>query len=237
MAGRNSHDEQFDQDLRRRLHAVRTDRGECPSVEALTRYTFDEASWAEKEEVRAHVARCGYCDALLYRMRAFLERGEEAAPPPAAVWAFLRRPLLGYVLALVLAYPAWLGLRPSRPAPPAPPPGAPVEAPPVYNLNQVRGVSGRPSASAAAEHFLVQFTLPVTPGSRYLATVRTAGGRAIVSRQPVESWDDLGNFSLVCRAADFPAGRYSVEVEELPAGSATAAGAKVFTLLRHPGMP
>ena len=94
----------------------------------------------------AHAARCGLCDNLLERMKAFDEPGENPLPdnawsgmerdltadferrlakthPPerrSVLRAWLWRPALGYALAIILAFPAtrWF-LRERAPAPAA----------------------------------------------------------------------------------------------------------------------
>ena len=233
MGGGEGRDEDFDRDVRQRFRTLRAQRGECPTIEVLTRFSFGDSPEREAEDVRAHVSVCGLCDALLFRMKGFPATASETTAPRMRLFDYLRSPALGYVLAAALAYPAYIGLRPSPPfSPPLPPQPAAVEAPPGLSLNEVRGGTSGDAAAVAGDHFLIHFALPVSAHRQYRATVRGADGKEIVADLPIRSWDSLGNFSLVCRAADFPPGKYSVEVEELDEGAGTVAGKKVFTFLR-----
>lgn len=232
MGGGKSRDEEFDQVLRRQFRTVRAQRGECPAIEVLTRFSFGDSPQAEAEEVREHLAKCGLCDALLHRMKGFPESAAGTAAWAPRFLVYLKSPVLGYVLAAALIYPAYRGLRPPPPAPPVQPQPAAVEAPPGLSLNDVRGAAGGTAAATAEGHFLIHFALPVSADKRYRATIRAADGKVIVAGLPIRSWDSLGNFSLLCRAADFPSGKYSVEIEEVDAGTGTVAGKKVLTFRR-----
>ncbi len=232
MGSGNLSDDEFDRALRRRLWTVRAQRGECPAIEVLTRFSFGDSPEAEAEEVRAHVARCGLCDALLYRMKDFPATAGAYGAPKRRLVEYLRSPALGYVLALALVYPAYRGLKPSPSVPPVPSRPAAVEAPPGLSLNAVRGETGGPAATMAGDHFLIHFALPVSARRQYRATIRAADGKEIVAGLPIRSWDSFGNFSLLCRASDFPSGSYSVEVEELEEGAGTVLGRKVFRFVR-----
>ncbi len=118
--------------------------GSCPSPETLTAYLSGDLAPAQSAGVMAHAARCGLCDNLLERMKAFDEPSESPLPdsewrgmerdlaadferrlaknrPPnrrGVLRAWLWRPALGYALAIMLAFPAtrWF-LRERAPAP------------------------------------------------------------------------------------------------------------------------
>ncbi len=164
--------------LKRELAAARHARGPCPSAETLSLYLLGELSAREAAEVRSHIDLCGECDLVVLRMKSFDSAGDTHPPPPKlAWWQHPAATAAGYVLALLLAYPAFLQLR--TPPQAAAPPVAMRQVATV-DLNEIRGGEGKPPATAiVTEHGAVlSAQVPVKPGHRYTATLRSAAATA-----------------------------------------------------------
>jgi len=210
MPENDPRDEQFDEMLRLEFGALRAEREACPGPETLSRYCFGELGEADTAQVKAHIGQCGICDAILYRMKDFGPHRETHSGWRKA-WT---HPALGYLLALLLVYPAYQGLRPV--VPPVQSQSA-VEAPTGLSLDVTRGLT-EAVVVAQGDHFFLHFFLPGRARETYLALVRDAKGQIIGSEVPLKSWDGQGNFLLFCRSADFPAGQYALELKG-PAGA------------------
>lgn len=167
--------------LKRELAAARHARGPCPSAETLSLYLLGELSAREAAEIRAHIDLCGECDLVVLRMKSFDGAGDSKPQPPRLSW--WRHPAAtaaGYVLALLLAYPAFLQLTtPQVAAPPSPPPIRQVT---TVDLNQIRSTLGegkQPAAAIIGERGAVLAAqVPVKPGHRYTATLRSGPATA-----------------------------------------------------------
>jgi hypothetical protein len=199
--GDNRRDEDLDRRLRERLAPLRGGRGVCPESEVLNRFAAGELCGPEALAVREHVARCGVCDVLLLRMRAFEE-------PQKRDWGWWPA-ALGYALALVMVVPAYRGLKPAEPA---------AEVPLGISLDATRAGGETTTAVAQGDRFLLHFFLPVKAGTSYQATIRRGDGTVVMGALPLESWDGQGSFTILCRTRDFEKGQYEVVVEEVEAG-------------------
>lgn len=194
-------DDELDRRVRERLAPLRGARGVCPESEVLNRFAAGDLRGPEALAVKEHVARCGVCDVLLVRMRAFEEpRKRDWQWWPAA---------LGYALALVMLVPAYRGLKPGEPA---------AEVPLGISLDATRAGGEPVRAVAQGDHFLLHFFLPVKMGTRYQATIRRGDGTVVTGTMPLGSWDGQGSFTILCRTRDFEKGQYEVVVEEMEAG-------------------
>jgi hypothetical protein len=171
--------ESIDSLLKRELGAARRTRGPCPSAETLSLYLLGELSASEAAEVRSHIDLCGECDLVVLRMKSFDGAGDtKPQPPPLSWWQHPAATAAGYVMALLLAYPAFLQLRKPA-APPSPPPLRQVT---TVDLNAIRSTPGdgkQPATAFVTEHGAVLAAqVPVKPGCRYTATLQSANATA-----------------------------------------------------------
>jgi hypothetical protein len=195
------------------LRTLRQAAGECPVVEALERFATGESPEAEARLIRDHIAGCGACDWVVEKARDF-DRAGERRSGRLAVW--LRGPVLGYALAALLAYPAYLGItrRPARidrtPAAAAP---AGLVAALVVDVNPVRGAA-RPAARLprdADAMVLLSAVLPAPAGSAYDLAVLDAAGAAVAARRGLAG--DGGEFTVALPRRLLRAGEYTLRVE------------------------
>jgi len=122
------------------LRTLRRAAGDCPSAEALERFASGRSPEREAEQIRNHIAGCGACDWVVEKAREF-DRAVES--PRSSMAAWFRRPALGYALAALLAYPAYLGITRRAPQPAAAPSVDMVPAL-LVDVNPVRGAAPQP---------------------------------------------------------------------------------------------
>jgi hypothetical protein len=157
------------------------------------------------------------------RLREECERLYPALPRPAKRFGWGSRwiPAFGYVLALALVYPAWLGVR-QRPAVAQ----APVTLPPMegiagsgaalVDLNTTRAgkeppvVAERAGESAA----VLTFFVPAAVGARLSVVIGDASGRAVLEFPEVQSSDDQGNYCVVVDPRRLPRGAYRLTAKD-----------------------
>jgi len=211
----NRQDDDLDRIVRQKLAPLRQERGECPSSELLNRYALGDLNPEEQRSVSQHVARCGVCDAILFRMRDFETRPQRKwIGWPAA---------LGYALAAVLAIPAYRGLRSSPP---------PAELPQVIDLDGVRGVNDPVRVTPPGGLFVLHFFFSPKPGMEYRATLRRSDGSWVGPVLALQSWDGQGSYAVLCRETEFPKGEYSLLIEEFDRSSLRVAGSKSYAFQR-----
>lgn len=205
----------------------------CPEIEVLERYAAGRLPRPEAKEFEAHLEVCGICSVVIERLADFEEAAEaESGPEPdwqqmerrlgvrreksAARWWggwLIRWPALGYALALVLAYPAWLGVTRRGEAPAVQERLAGTWAGSV-DLNATRGELAMPAVSAASEEraVVVQFFAPARAGVRQRAEIRDGAGRVAMDLGEVKSFDGRGNFAVVVDPRKLAVGRYRLVV-------------------------
>jgi len=175
---------------------------------------------------------------LTNRMEALLNAQAKPATAPnrgglggmsQTMAAFLRRPAVGYAIALALCYPAYLGIRPKpnpaseTPKAVAPAPAAKILAPPftaqpapVLDLDGVRGPlqpSNRVQLTEQDRFFVLSFFVPIRTDRRYTATILNEAGTTIAPEEELPQ-PDHGNFVLVCAREPFRPGEYRLIVSE-----------------------
>lgn len=195
------------------LRRLRRAAGDCPSSEALERFAIGECPERESRQIRDHIAGCGVCDWVVEKARDF-DRAGERRPGRLAVW--LRGPVLGYALAALLAYPAYLGItrRPARidrtPAAVAP---VGLVAALVVDVNPVRGAA-RPAARLPRDPdamVLLSAVLPARAGTAYDLAVLDAAGAVVAARRGLAG--DGGEFTVALPRRLLRAGEYTLRVE------------------------
>jgi hypothetical protein len=207
--------------------------GECPKIEFLERYAAGRLPDLDAEELEAHLEVCGICSLIVERMGDFDHAAAvEREPTPGwqamearmgfrgeahqrgwRNWFLFRYPALGYVLALALAYPSWLGVTRKAGAPTAQGEWAGSWARSV-DLNAVRGQSTAAVISpATGERALVlEFFVPAGEGVRQRAELRDNTGKTMEDLGEVKSYDGRGNFAVVLDPRKLPVGRYRLVV-------------------------
>ncbi|MEO8661757.1 MAG: hypothetical protein ABI693_25045 [Bryobacteraceae bacterium] len=193
----------------------------CPAHEVLEKYRNGELSPAMELEVSSHVEECGVCSLLMERLDAFdaavtssgQSSGERQLDRRMEQFLARQRPAprrwrwewaLGYALALLLVYPAWLGLRP-QPSLRAVPPTAVL-----LDLNVVRDQAPAPTLGPGSGNVVFSFFLPAKPGEHLVAKLTDNRGSAIGA--PVEFTGGDGNYMLVYPLSMFPPGEYRLNV-------------------------
>jgi hypothetical protein len=214
---------EFEQSVREAFDRIRAQRGSCPSGEELSAYLNGTLAEDRRLTVEAHIECCGVCDAISTRVASFEDTGashaesiwEEGEPRIRAVvmpragpgW---RRKLLHPVLAYAVAAVA-LGLVILRPEPtgltrqPASPAWQTVK---TLDLNLVRSGKPAPALGPSDEWLIIAFFVPITVGRTYTASID--GGLP----QSIQSYDDRGNFHLLCDRTQFGAGPHRLIIRE-----------------------
>jgi hypothetical protein len=134
---------------------------------------------------------------------------ERSKGPGRSGWG-LWVPALGYGLAAVLIYPAWLGVAGRREKP-----ESPAAAARIVDLTAVRGEAGLVVVEerAGERAVVLQFFVPVRAGERYTAEIRNSAGQVVARLGEVKSYDGNGNFAVVVEPRGLKAGRYVVVVQ------------------------
>jgi hypothetical protein len=117
---------------------------------------------------------------------------------------------LGYGLAAVLVYPAWLGVAGRRERP-----ESPAAAARIVDLTATRGEAELPVVEEQPREkaVVLQFFVPVRAGEHYVAEIRDSAGKVAASLGEVKSYDGNGNFAVLVEPRGLKAGRYRVVVE------------------------
>jgi anti-sigma factor ChrR (cupin superfamily) len=207
-----------------------------PSTEILTLLAEGLAGTPEVVEARAHVDDCGECmevvsvlqkvETDLVRLERSKKAGESMKQWLTGVQAFWERsaswlasPVPAYVLVLLMAYPAYLGLiglgglrqRLENLESPA------LLAPPIA-VKSARE-RGRQEPRLAIEqsggHRVVTFFIPIAD-ERYLYRVElTRRGNRVFYEDDARSFDGIGTFALYLPDGALAPGDYELRVEEV----------------------
>jgi hypothetical protein len=202
-----------DRRLESALRTLRQAAGECPSSEALERFAIGESPEGESRQIRDHLAGCGACDWVVEKAREFDRAGESRS---GSLAAWFRRPVLGYALAALLAYPAYLGIT-RRPAkvdrtPAAASPAGLLPAL-LVDVNPVRG-AGRSAARLPRDPdgvVLLSVVLPARAGTAYDLAVLDAAGGVVAARRGLAG--DGGEFTVALPRRLLRAGEYTLRAE------------------------
>jgi hypothetical protein len=201
----------------------------CPDSEVLERYRREELPPAEVAEINSHLKQCGVCSFLMDRLDAFDEAVSAPGQAPSQTrspaeqeldrrmeqFLALQRPApepgrsktrwwgwaaLGYGLALLLVYPAWLGLHRWT--------ESPVEPAVLVDLNVPRDQTNVPVIEPGPGRVGLSFQVPAKPGDRWTASIADERGAVIVPTTPLVITDGKGDLVLVCPRSLFPTGEY-----------------------------
>jgi hypothetical protein len=200
-------------------------------------YQSGELGPERSEAVRQHTLLCPDCELGLERLRAFdhAVSGAQAGPRRSGFGRFFWNPVLGYGLTLLLAYPAYLGLRPSKPTPVVAPKQHEVTIPQVVRLKQVRGPAATITVRPGEKQLSLAFFVPWKPGRRYFAELTGPGGRLIGERQELPN-AGAGDAILVAEVAALTSGEYRVAVTETTVDGGKTEGQFDYSFeLRIPG--
>jgi hypothetical protein len=212
----NEHE--FERALERGFAGMRARRGPCPKGETLAALASGELPEAEATSIRAHVAVCGACDAMLVRLRRFEEAtaGElpvEGPEEPIRAKVFLARAwtkgavaVLGYALAAGVVVCGYLGMLPRRNVQRPPPSWGAAQS---IDLNRVRGGTAPGNHNSSSHFVILSFFVDIRPDLRYEALLDGAEAKSITS------YDGLGNFHLVVDRRLLGAGRHVLTVREV----------------------
>jgi hypothetical protein len=176
-------------------------------------------------EARAHLAACDECRQIVSTLEK-VERDEQDSSwiletlgaRLRSTWAgitrgaWMRSPLPAYLLALVLLYPAYLGLvgRSDDVAPRLLPPPVPVAS------ETERGSGESPvQVEANGASTVLTFFVPIAPDRyRYQLELRTKDGRRLFFSRDAKSFDGVGTFALTVPGRSLRTGSYELRVEE-----------------------
>jgi hypothetical protein len=211
----NEHD--FERALERGFAGMRARRGPCIQAVKLAAFTSGELPDAEVASIRAHVALCGACDAMLVRLRKFEEAKTGDLPVDAREersWAklLLARSwtkeavaVVGYALAAGVLVCGYLGLLPQRNVERPLPSWESVES---IDLNRVRGGTAALGPKSSSQFVMFSFFVDIRPDLHYEAVLD--GGEA----KSITSYDGLGNFHLVVDRRLLGPGRHVLTMHE-----------------------
>jgi len=225
----------FAESVRDGIRQIRKERGPCPSAEELVAFLEGRLEGEDSADVSEHVDACGVCDLALTRVRAALvDPAGRRRSAPRRMSDLFWNPMVAYVLAALLCYPAYVGIRshhnekveiqPKAGTPPEPVPEPAVLSVPSFSLDAVRGTGRDAQLPVVRLHdqdkfFLLRFLVPMKADHRYSIEIRDNAGRLIVGRQQIKG-DTQGNVALMCRRETFATGEYTLTVtEENPSGS------------------
>jgi len=208
---------EFEKALERGFAGMRTRRGPCPAAEKLAGLASGELPADEAASIRAHVAVCGACDAILVRLRRFEEAKAGDLPVDAREERMRAKVFLagrgtrgavavaGYAVAAVVLVCGYLGLLPRRNVERTAPSWDAVES---IDLNRVRGGAAPLAAKASSQFVILSFFVDIRPDLRYEAALD--GGEA----KSVTSYDGVGNFHLLADRRLLGPGRHVLTVRE-----------------------
>ena len=227
--------------------------GTCPATVLLASYAAGELSEKESASLAEHLAECGQCDYFVRRLKAFdqpessgpewpevsprlqtnFERALDAvAPDPNkrhSLWRWFRSPVPAYSFAMILLYPAWLGISSLRLAAPLVPS---IENPRVVRLDSTRSAQVSSDIAPSGDGSLtLLFFVPVKEGLIYSASLFTQNHKRIAGPLPIRSYDGFGNFFLPCKGVGNHPEGLTLEVTE------TAGGAAVPRVISFPFQP
>lgn len=227
----------FDDDLRRGLHELNENAGECPSADVLEAYARRGLPADEIAAIRKHLTGCGICELVVERLQTLdvpdwkatekkLRKGLGIAGDAKPTWRrILWNPAPAYSLALAMAI--WLGVahRRTAPTPSAmPAPQALIAVPTVLVLEpETRGgpPGARPRGQGHSDTntIVLKFFVPIHERSKYSATILSSSGKIVVPKQEIASQNGLGDFYLPCDARLLGTGSYLLRVTESGGGS------------------
>ncbi len=145
------------------------------------------------------------------------------------IWGFRDKalsmsPAWAYLLVLLMAYPAYRGLRPD---------GFGVEprvlAKPVPLGDLARASSGEAGLVRAGADTVVTVFVPVDPAYRYTLAIRNESGRALYRAEDASPFDGIGTFAVLLPAGSLAAGRYEILLDELEGSASTPLNVYRFT--------
>jgi len=220
----------FDTEMQRVFRALNENAGECPSADVLEAYTRGRLPNSAEPSLRKHLSGCGICELVVERLQALDAQDWYAAEKnirsglgitvgsrPAwrrIVW----NPAPAYALAAALAISLGIAVRAPVPAPRIErAPQAVIEVPAVLALEpETRGASPvmRSTGLGHADTVVLKFFVPIQRGSSYSATILSASGIKVVSKQAIDSQDGIGNFYLICARRILGPGDYLLRVTE-----------------------
>lgn len=119
-------------------------------------------------------------------------------------------PAWAYLLVLLMAYPAYRGLRPEAFGV-----GPRVLTQPVALGDLARASSGEAGLVRAGADTVVTIFVPVDPGYRYTLVIRNESGRALFRAEGASPFDGIGTFAVLLPAGSLPVGRYEILLDEL----------------------
>jgi hypothetical protein len=218
-------EEDFTPDIQRGFAAIRKTRGTCPDSVVLSSYVSGTLARPVVEEIERHLSCCGLCDAAVLRVRE-AERAWDKDPSARREGRASRLgwlvPAMGYALALVLVYPAYVGINAKLATKPTPPivlptgndlpnPATPIKG---FNLNLARDSTSGGNVIQLAlsdDFFVIWFFVPAQRGVQYRATISDTLGHSILASSPIQS-DAEGNSMVICRRTSFAPGRWFLTV-------------------------
>jgi hypothetical protein len=208
---------EFERALERGFAAMRARRGPCPAAEKLAGLASGTLPADEAASIRAHVAVCGACDAMLVRLRRFEEAKASDLPVDAREARMRAKVFLGqragrgavavagYAVAAGVLVCGYLGLLPRRKVEQTGPSWEAVES---IDLNRVRGGSAPLTVKASSRFLVLSFFVDIRPDLRYEAVLDGGGVKSVTSH------DGLGNFHLVVDRRLLGPGRHVLTVRE-----------------------
>jgi hypothetical protein len=219
----------------------------CPEIEVLEKYVDGQLSEREAVAFKSHLELCGLCSLLIERLKDFDAQASEISPGPEPDWGTMQTRLeeecekaapparkpegwlsgrfwiaaLGYGLAVILVYPAWLGITRKR-VPAAPPASKPevhaiaASGASLVDLNTTRDDRGLPAVTerAGERAAILAFFVPALPGTRHEAAIRDGSNRVALDLGEIRSFDGRGNFCVVVDPRSLPPGQYRLTVKQ-----------------------
>ena len=145
------------------------------------------------------------------------------------IWGFCDKalsmsPAWAYLLVLLMAYPAYRGLRPEGFGV-----GPRVLTKPVPLGDLARASSGEAGLVRAGTDTVVTIFVPVDPAYRYTLVIRNESGRALYRAEDASPFDGIGTFAVLLPAGSLAAGRYEILLDELERSASTPLNVYRFT--------
>jgi hypothetical protein len=138
-------------------------------------------------------------------------------------------PAWAYLLVLLMAYPAYRGLRPEGFGV-----GPRVLTRPVALGDLARASSGEAGLVRAGADTVVTIFVPVDPAYRYTLAIRNESGRALYRAEDASPFDGIGTFAVLLPAGSLTAGRYEILLDELEESASTPLNVYRFTFSMEP---